>query len=338
MKKEPGGPDGVQSQEAGKSRLLRLGGAGVGSRLDLYLATELALSRAQVRRLLESGAVSLDGRALSLGDKGMSLPSAGILEVGAFRAVADQRAVLASPEESPPAILAKGPGWVALDKPAGMPVHPLDEGEAGTALSHVAALSPGIHGVGEGGLRSGIVHRLDVDTSGALLIATEEAPWQRLRTAFHEHRVEKVYLALVQGRPDWDLSGEEMDLWLSVSRHRPARVRVATDADRARGRARETHQHVVVLERLAETSLVEVRPLTGFLHQIRATLAHLGHPVVGDTRYGAIPRLLGAERQMLHAQKVCFEEIQAESPLPRDFEDVLKLARVQPANAESTLD
>ena len=168
---------------------------------------------------------------------------------------------------------------------------------------------PGIQGVGEGGLRSGVVHRLDVDTSGVLLVATEEAVWQTLRLAFQEHRVEKTYLALVEGRPGWSSQGEEIRLWLSISRHRPARVRVASDSDRTRGRAREIHQSVLVLENFATTSLVEIRPRTGFLHQIRASLSHLGHPVVGDVRYGASPENLGARRHMLHAQKAHYDEV-----------------------------
>ena len=312
-----------QAPTKASSRVLRLAGEGAGSRLDLFLATELSLSRGQVRRLLDSGAVALDGRILSLADKGMALPLRGELEIGAFRSAADQRVQKARPGEMAPVVLASGGGWLAFDKPAGMPVHPLDEAERGTLLSHVVVEHPEIHGVGEGGLRSGVVHRLDVDTSGAILVATQEQTWLRLRGAFHGHRVDKSYLALVEGEPDWPDAGHELRLWLSVSRHRPARVRVASEAQRARGRAREIRQHMSLLESFGAASLVEVRPGTGFLHQIRASLSHLGHPVVGDVRYGATAGFLGSERQLLHARRVAFEEIEAESPLPADFSRVL---------------
>jgi 23S rRNA pseudouridine1911/1915/1917 synthase len=318
----------LEPMEPGRpSRFLALVQENGGTRLDLFLATELALSRAQVRRLLDSGAVALDGRGLGLGDKGLALPAKGVLEVAAYRAGRDQVVHPNGPDDVEPRILARGEGWLALDKPAGMPVHPLDETESGTVLSYVVAHEPGVQGVGEGGLRSGIVHRLDVDTSGVLLVATEEALWQKLRLAFQEHRVEKTYRALVEGRPSWSRQGEEMRLWLSVSRHRPARVRVASDADRTRGRAREIHQSVLVLETFETTSLVEIRPRTGFLHQIRASLSHLGHPVVGDVRYGATPEYLGARRHMLHAQRAQHEEIGAECPPAEDFERALLAAR-----------
>ena len=317
----------VSMEPESPSRLLTLVEQNQGSRLDLFLATELALSRAQIRRLLDSGAVSLDGRALGLGDKGLSLPSRGSIEVGVYRAGRDQVIHGNRPGDEIPEELACGSGWLALAKPAGMPVHPLNEEESATVLSYVAERDPGIRGVGEGGLRSGVVHRLDVDTSGVLLMATEESVWRILRRAFSEHHVEKTYLALVEGRPSWSEHDEEMRLWLCVSRHRPARVRVATESDRARGRAREIRQAVQVLDVFGSTSLVEIRPRTGFLHQIRASLAHFGHPVVGDLRYGATPGVLGASRHMLHAQRARFEDIGAECPAPEDFERALAVAR-----------
>ena len=309
------------------SRLLSLNEQTQGSRLDLFLATELALSRAQVRRLLDSGSVSLEGRTLGLSDKGLALPSRGRIEVGVYRAGRDQVVHPNRPGDQEPEELASGAGWRAFAKPAGMPVHPLDEDESGTVLSHLVSQDPAVRGVGEGGLRSGVVHRLDVDTSGVLLMATEEAVWQKLRRAFQEHRVDKTYLALVEGSPGWSDSMEEMRLWLYVSRHRPARVRVASEAERARGRAREIRQSVRVLEEFGTTSLVEIRPRTGFLHQIRSSLSHFGHPVVGDLRYGATQEGLGTHRHLLHAKKACFEEIGAECPLPADFERACDLAR-----------
>jgi 23S rRNA pseudouridine1911/1915/1917 synthase len=220
--------------------------------------------------------------------------------------------------------VASGAGWIAVDKPAGMPVHPLDERETGTLIGHLLVAHPEIHGVGEGGLRSGVVHRLDVDTSGVMLVASEAASWERLRGAFQAHRVRKRYRAIVQGRLDPPGGALDMELPLVVARHRPARVRVATPDEILRGRSRSVVQRVLRLAELEGATLIEVRPRTGFLHQIRATLAHLGHPLVGDRRYDAADDAGGARRHMLHAAEVGLEEIHATAPEPEDFRACLR--------------
>jgi 23S rRNA pseudouridine1911/1915/1917 synthase len=321
------------SRPAPPPRVIGLGAAARGVRLDLFLAAELGLSRGQVRRLLESGAVRLDGRPMRLGDKGLLLPGAGELEVASWRPPAEQAIPLpgagarSGAGAARPVVLAEGPGWLALDKPAGMPVHPLREDERDTVLGHVAARRPEVQGVGEGGLRSGVVHRLDVDTSGVLLVATDEATWRRLRDAFQRHAVEKTYRAIVSGRFDPPGGELRVRLPLVVARHRPSVVRVARDDEVARGRAREVRQTVRPIEQLAGATLVEVRPVTGFLHQIRATLAHLGHPLLGDRRYADDAVAAEAPRHMLHATRVRFEEIDARAPLPDDFLACLEARR-----------
>jgi len=161
------------------------------------------------------------------------------------------------------------------------------------------------------------VHRLDVDTSGVVLFATEAAAWERLRGAFRAHRVEKLYRALVSGR----MVGEgAVEVELVVVRHRPARVAVQ-DPSRARaaGEARLAGLRWRAVAHGRDATLLEVRPRTGFLHQIRATLAHLGHPVCGDRSYGAPGDASGVTRQMLHAARVAVDEVLAESPDPADF-------------------
>lgn len=308
------------------SRVIRLGARHAGSRLDVLLAAELELSRAQVRRLLVAESVRLDGRVLGIGDKGMATPGSGDLEIAAFRAPADQF-VRTERSDAGPTVLATGPGWLALDKPAGMPVHPLREGEEGTVLGHVAALRPEIRGVGEGGLRSGVVHRLDVDTSGVLLMASEEGAWRRIRAAFQDHRVEKTYRAIVAGHFD-PIGGElVMEMPLSIARHRPAVVRVANEGEVRRGRARVIHQTARPLEALRDATLIEVLPETGFLHQIRASLAHLGHPLLGDGRYAGEAVAARARRHMLHAAHVRLDEIEARAVDARDFADCLDALR-----------
>jgi 23S rRNA pseudouridine1911/1915/1917 synthase len=285
-----------------------------GARLDVWLAARLQIGRAGVRRLLESGAVRLDGRPLERRDKATPIEAGRRVAVADFAAPDARRAIAEAAQ--PLTVLASGAGWVALDKPAGMPVHPLRGEETGTLLNALVARHPEVQGVGEGGLRSGVAHRLDVDTSGVVLFGIEQAMWQRLRDAFRAHRVEKVYRALVRGR----LEGEgEQRVSLAVARHKPAFVRVVPASHPG---SRRVSQQWRALAHGDGVTLVEVRPSTGFLHQIRATLAGLGHPLCGDTAYGALlegPDPSGAHRHLLHAARVAVDEVEAESPDAADF-------------------
>ena len=297
--------------------------ARAGQRLDRLLAEALGISRARVRHLLETGRVSLAGRALRLADKSRPAEAGDRFDVsGPLRA--EEETPRPRPD-LPLAVLAEGPGWLVVDKPAGHGVHPLRPDQDDTVLNAVAARHPGIVGVGEGGLRSGVVHRLDVETTGALAFATDEPHWKRLRGAFSEHRVEKIYLALVHGRFE---RARRIDLPLVVARHQPARVAVSEDGRPSRERVRP-------VETFADATLVEVKLETGFLHQIRATLAHEGHPVVGDGLYGGDTRGdtrsgaggIAAPRPLLHAARLSVDEVRAEAPLPGDFEAVLAALR-----------
>lgn len=291
--------------------------AEAGARLDVFLARVLGATRGQVRRLLAAGGVRVGAGATGLSAKGR------LLEPGERVAVEEPAlAAAAVPEPEPGAplvVLAEGEGWLAVDKPAGVAVHPLAPGERGTLLNALVARHPEVTGIGEGGLRSGVVHRLDVDTSGVLLFATDELRWLDLREAFRRHRVAKTYRALVHGR----LAGEgELVLHLSVLRHRPARVGVV---EPGAGKSRRTELRWRTLEEFRDTTLVEVSPRTGFLHQIRASLAHLGHPLLGDAAYGAPEGF--AARHLLHAARVAVDDVAAESPDAADFAEALGRAR-----------
>jgi 23S rRNA pseudouridine1911/1915/1917 synthase len=308
---------------AAHPRSLPVGDSDSGQRLDVFLAEKLELSRAQTRRLLARGAVRIGSRTLSERAKGERVSSGTIVEVARFVRPEHQRAL---PEPGAKlTVLARGAGWLAIDKPAGTAVHPLGPDETGTVLNAVIARHPEVHGVGEGGLRSGVVHRLDVATSGALLFATREGTWRTLRAAFREHRVAKVYRAVVVGRLEGDGA---IELGFVTARHRPAKVRVVADAERSRSRGvRIGSLRWRCLERFEGAALVEVRPRTGHLHQIRATFAHLGFPIAGDAVYGAPGDSVGAPRQMLHAARVCLDEIEAVSADPADFRAVCERLR-----------
>ena len=289
------------------TRAFVVGEREAGWRLDAWLAAALGISRAAARRELARGAVRVDGQPAAL--KGARVEAGARIAVTAFEPEAE-RTPLADPE-APLSVVAEGSGWVAVDKPAGVPVHPLAPDERGTVLNALVARRPAVLGVGEAGLRSGVVHRLDVDTSGVLLFATDEERFARLREAFRRHRVAKTYRALVAGA----LPGEgELTLRLAVARHRPARVRVE-EGESGRGRTTALSWHA--LEELPGATLVEVRPVTGFLHQIRVSLAYLGHPVLGDRLYGGDGP--PAPRQMLHAARVAHGTVEAAAPDPADF-------------------
>lgn len=271
-----------------------------GSRLDRYLARTLDLSRGYVRRLLARGRIRLEGRPAA---KGTELRAGDAIELLPFR----------HPSEGPRAaphvrldVLARAGGLVAIDKPAGLPTHPLDYEEADTALNGLLARFPELRGVGEGGLRSGVVHRLDTNTSGVLAFATEQAAWERARDAFRARRVEKRYVAVVHGcferavLADFRLAprGDHM---VRVSRGGlPARTRFTPLAP---GR---------------HTSLLEARPETGVMHQIRASLAALGHPVVGDARYDSPTAL---SRHLLHATELRLLDLHAHTAAPPEFRE-----------------
>jgi 23S rRNA pseudouridine1911/1915/1917 synthase len=269
-----------------------------GARLDVWLARELGVGRRFVWRLLERGAVSLAGRPAA---KGTLLRAGEHVELGRFRhpsqgPVADASVQLA--------VLAEAGGLLAVDKPAGMPSHPLDYDETGTALGAVLALRPEVRTAGEGGLECGLVHRLDTGTSGVLVFATDAGAWREARAAFTARAVGKRYVARVHG-------GVRSPLELRVRlAPRGKRVRVVE-----RG-GRESHTRVRPLELRGDTSLVEVEPVTGLRHQIRAVLAHLGHPVLGDALYGSP---LALARHLLHAEWIRLGPLEARSPVPPEF-------------------
>ncbi len=289
------------------------------TRLDTFLARALQVSRREALRALGAGLVTVDGKKAATRDKGRSLDTAttvGVASLAPLRKIVPDG-------NAPLGVLFEGESCLVVDKPPGVPVLPHAPGERGTLLNAVVARYPQIQGVGEGGLKSGVVHRLDTDTSGALLLATSEDKWLELRAAFTERRVKKTYRALLEGR----LEGEAREtMILIVARHRPAKVRVVLD-DEATSSARVCTLAWTALETFPNATLVEVELETGFLHQIRAMFAHQGHPVLGDELYGTATS--GVPRQMLHAARLEAGSIKAHSPDPADFAAVLARLRAR---------
>jgi len=289
-------------------------------RLDRVLADALGVSRGAVRRLLAGGRVTVKGRVAGASDKGLAVAAGDAIEVAGEPDPADQRPI--ADVGVALSVLASGETWAVVDKPAGTAVHPLRPGERGTVVNAAVARWPGMLSAVTAdepdGLRCGVVHRLDVDTSGALLLGLTADAVGRLRAAFHGHRVTKTYAAVVAGSPP--VEGEAR-LHLRVAQHRPARVAVV---DKPGADTRQCDLRWAVVERLGGASVVRVDLGTGFLHQVRAMLAHLGHPLLGDRAYADDEAIAhAAARQMLHAERLRFEEIDASAPWPADFEAVV---------------
>jgi len=277
-----------------------------GQRLDVWLAGALGLSRAEVKELLESGAVRQGGRRIRKGDRTVAgarleveLPSADLRPV---------------PEpDAPLTVLHADALLVAVDKPAGWPSHPLLPDERGTVVNALVARYPELPDASEDPREGGLVHRLDTETSGVLLAARTRPAWEAVRAAFDRREVDKRYLAAVSG-PIADAG--EIDLPL---RHRADHVEPAPA-----GGGREASSRFRVLSRKGDLSLVEVRILTGVLHQIRAHLAAIGAPVLGDALYGGRP-VPGLERFFLHAASLGLEHpgtgrpITFDAPLPPEL-------------------
>ncbi|MFI4859103.1 MAG: pseudouridine synthase [Phycisphaerales bacterium JB063] len=293
-------------------------------RLDVVLGRRLGLSRQRVRDLLAAGHVRVDGQTATLKHKGQPIGPGHVVTVD--KLAGDGQA---EPQPDPRLELeelATGAGWVVVNKPAGVPVRPHRADETGTVINALAAKYPQLVGVGEGGLRSGVVHRLDTDTSGVLIVATEQEAWRRLRAAFAEHRTAKRYTALVHGRlaPG---AGQRETLYLRVARRKDAWVRVADEPFEDARRCTLTWN---ALRCNDDATLIEIDLETGFLHQIRAMMAHLGHPVVGDTKYAHEMATYGATRQMLHASVLGIMEMRlvVECSLANDMQAVIEMLEI----------
>jgi 23S rRNA pseudouridine1911/1915/1917 synthase len=290
---------------------LTAGAEDAGERLDAFLAGPLG-SRARAQRLIEAGAVRVDGAPV---------PKRHRLAPGERVAVDDEAG-----REPPAPAVGPAPFAVAyqdehllvVDKPAGVVVHPARGHRQGTLSQALAGLAAG--GEGE---RPGIVHRLDRDTSGLLVVARSEAVHRALKEELAQRRITREYLALVEGRPP----ARSGTIDAPIGRDRRMRTRMSTDTDEPR----EARTHFSLERALPSATLLRVRLETGRTHQIRVHLQAIGHPVCGDPEYGT-PGLLGLERQFLHAARLAFDHpvtgarIDVASPLPDDLQAALQRA------------
>jgi 23S rRNA pseudouridine1911/1915/1917 synthase len=311
-----------------------------GRRLDQFLSeANLNLSRSQAKKLIEKKFILLNSKQTkpSAHVKAGDVISGNLLEPGSLPL---------RPELIPLTILYEDSSIIVIDKPSGMVVHPAYGNPSGTLVNallyHCKDLA-GINGV----LRPGIVHRLDKDTSGVMVVAKDDKAYQQLTKQFKNRTVEKVYLAIAYGRFDQD----EGSIDSSIGRHPSERKRMSTRS--RKGRPAITLWKVI--ERLDGFTLLEIFPRTGRTHQIRVHLSTMGHPLLGDPLYGRKGRpdathdsalrqcLKKISRQALHAQRLEFnhprtgERVYFVSPTPEDIRDVLGCLRSQTTQKPRTL-
>ena len=291
-----------------------------GERADAALARLLGFSRTFAAEVVESGGATLDGTTLGKSDR---LTAGGWLEVSW------------TPKSEPTIVPALVPGFavvyddddvVVIDKPVGVAAHPAAGWDGPTVLGALAGAGFRISTSGAAE-RAGIVHRLDVGTSGLMVVAKSERAYTELKRQFHDREVDKIYHAVVQGHPD-PFSGT---IDAPIGRHPSSSWKFAVTAD---GKPSVTHYET--LEAMRSATLLEVHLETGRTHQIRVHLAAQRHPCVGDLLYGADPTLaarVGLERQWLHAMRLGFrhpgtgERVDFETEYPADLQHALDVLR-----------
>jgi 23S rRNA pseudouridine1911/1915/1917 synthase len=293
---------------------------GSGERLDKILVAHFnSFSRAQLQALIHEGLVMVNGRVAKA-----SYRIEGGETIVVKLPVSDQDSTPQA-ESIPLEVLYEDDYLAVVNKPAGMVVHPAFGHTSGTLVNAILARWPQIAAFSEPS-RAGIVHRLDKETSGVILVAKTEQALESLKAQFKKRTVEKTYLALVEGVPDTP----EGVINAPIGRDPNMRKRMGVLHD---GREAQTEFHVK--ETYGENSLLELHPKTGRTHQIRVHLAFIGHPVVGDTVYGYRKQKIKISRHFLHAASVSFtlpdteQRFTVSAPLPDGLQNILDRLRAE---------
>ena len=286
-----------------------------GERLDVFVARMIPeLTRSRVQRLIASGHIAVDGQPSK---RALRLEPGQRVAVDIPPPVSDR----AEAEEIPLAVIFEDADLLVVNKPPGMTVHPSPGHRTATLVNAILAHCHDLSGIG-GVLRPGIVHRLDRDTSGIIVVAKNDAAHNALARQLKERSVEKTYIALVEGTP----RPPEGAIEAPIARDPRNRQRMAVIDG---GRDAATAYRVI--ERFRGMSLLEARPKTGRTHQIRVHLAAIGHPIVGDRVYGKPSPLV--DRQFLHASRIAFthphsgERLEFEALLAEDLARALERLR-----------
>jgi len=283
-----------------------------GTRLDKFVAANCPdYSRTYLQKLIEEGRITVNGRPAK---PGLRLEAGNKINI----IIPAPSPTALSPEAIPLRIIYEDNDLLVVDKPPGLTTHPAPGQTEHTLINAILSYYPGLAGMGDT-LRPGIVHRLDKDTSGLIIIAKNTKAQLNLVNQFKERTVKKVYLTLVKGH----LTPEQGIIEAPIGRHPVDRIRMAVTTS-----GRPARSEYKVIKYLGDYTLLEVRPETGRTHQIRVHLAAIGFPVVGDGTYGEKSPYL--KRQFLHAHRIKFklpstgETVELKSELPEDLQQALQ--------------
>ncbi len=299
--------------------------SGDGRRLDKFLSEKIdSLSRTRIKTLIQKGHITIDGKRCLLPKKRLKkgqrihilIPPPEPLDI--------------EPQDIPLTVSYEDEHILVINKPPGLVVHPGAGNKNGTLVHGLLSICKDLSGIG-GKLRPGIVHRLDKDTSGLMVIAKRDEVHLALSNMFKERRLSKTYLALIKGH----VQDREGLIDLPIGRHPAKRTKMAVNFKDGR----DAVTRFKVLENLNGSDLLEIRLLTGRTHQIRVHLSHLGHPILGDQTYGGPKTLyvngeaIHIKRQMLHAFRLSFrhpvlrKRIDLTAPMPEDMKEIYEKLR-----------
>ena len=283
-------------------------------RLDAYIAQKCEnLSRTMIQKLIEDGEILVNGQEKKISYK---TKQGDVIEIH----IPEAKEINLKAQDIPLDVVYEDDDIIVVNKPKGMVVHPANGNPDGTLVNAVMALCKGsLSGIG-GEIRPGIVHRLDKDTSGLIIIAKNDVAHINLSKQIKDRRVKKIYIALVKG----NVSENEATVNMPIGRSTKDRKKMAVRKD-----GKEAITHFKVLKRYGKYTLLELKIDTGRTHQIRVHMAEIGHPVVGDMIYSNGKNEFGIEGQMLHAKSLDFQhpvtgkQIHLEAELPKYFEEIL---------------
>ena len=282
-------------------------------RLDTYIASKYDISRTMVQKLIEEGNVLVNEKEKKISYK---------VQIGDNIKIniPKPQETNIKPENIPIDIVYEDNDIIVVNKPKGMVVHPANGNSDGTLVNAIMAICKGsLSGIG-GEIRPGIVHRLDKDTSGLLIIAKNDRAHVNMSNQIKNREVKKIYIALVRG----NVNEEEATINMPIGRSTKDRKKMAVRKD-----GKEAITHFKVLKRYSKYTLLEVKIDTGRTHQIRVHMSEIGHPIIGDTAYSNGKNEFSVSGQMLHAKSLDFKhpktgkDMHLEADLPQYFKDVL---------------
>lgn len=302
-----------------KKYFLILPDSGQDQRVDIYLSQKYPhLSRSYIQKLVQEHRVTVNGQSIKASYR---LKAEDTVEVD----IVVPREDPLLPEKIPLKYLFEDEYILVIEKPSGLVVHPGAGTSKHTLVSALLYHCPSLRGVGDVE-RPGIVHRLDKETSGVLVVAKTQMTYEELQRQFKAREVEKLYLGLVWGK----MSEKTGRFTWAIGRHEKHRQRISIKTKKPK----TAETHFIVRQEWDEFSLLEIRPLTGRTHQIRVHFAASGHPIVGDTRYGRKKTKFQMSRMFLHALQLAFvhpgskKRVEFNSPLPQELNECIeKLSR-----------